>query len=528
MNPYNWQSHQPRIEIPRSDVDQIADVLRNNGSAVVLGGRGMGKSVFLQQIRAKLENDPATRVVLMETPPAELTVKACLDFLANELDVPSDRFSSRRFLDAFFAREGAPERLILLFDEFDRYAEKGEPSSQPPGRGFFNDLEASRRSLPQLGILAVGSIGIFILRDVLGSSFLSRAVYRRLRPLERADTRTLAQPFRERGTPLSAEALDSLFLASGGIPAILTFGLQYLWPLERSVTVLDVVNVYRVFSEEHAEYLADLLSALTNPRFSDGPLRVWRRIQAKPGRIARRELESALGEPSGLLNLKVPDALHLLEAVGVIRLESSAIRDDPVTVFPIAGLLNLPESSREQKSLGQRFLGDMTQLLERLHRSSADFFRPGKQEDGKHLVPEAVFAGYLVLGFDLLGWRSERESQLAAGRTDILLRRNGDRETLVVEVKIWGRNDYREAQRQVESYWTQDVVAGAVVQLTDADISDWSDRYSEECLDGLSIERISTEDSPIRGHFRCKSQTADGLQVVVDHFLVRLARRDPR
>jgi len=38
---------------------------------------------------------------------------------------------------------------------------------------------------------------------------------------------------------------------------------------------------------------------------------------------------------------------------------------------------------------------------------------------------------------------------------------------MIVEVKIWGRNDYRDAHRQVASYWTDEVATGAVVQLTD-------------------------------------------------------------
>jgi hypothetical protein len=44
-NPFDWQSHHPEVEVPRPEVDAIAEVLAGGGSAVVLGGRGMGKSV---------------------------------------------------------------------------------------------------------------------------------------------------------------------------------------------------------------------------------------------------------------------------------------------------------------------------------------------------------------------------------------------------------------------------------------------------------------------------------------------------
>jgi len=276
-NPYNWQSHNPRVQIPREGVNQAAELMRNNGSAVLMGGRGMGKSVFLGQLKAELERDPGTAVLLVDAPPAALTVEACLGFLAESLGVAASSFSSRRLFDEYFARGDAPERLVLLFDEFDRYAEKGE-SVQPPGRGFFNDLEASRRSLERLSILAAGSIGVFIVRDVLGSSFLARALYLPLRPFLRTDAEGLIGPFAERRV-LSEDVLDALFLASGGIPALLTYGLQELWKLEHEATADDVTAVYRIFERKYREYLRDLLSALTDPRLSDAPLRVWERIR---------------------------------------------------------------------------------------------------------------------------------------------------------------------------------------------------------------------------------------------------------
>ncbi len=57
------------------------------------------------------------------------------------------------------------------------------------------------------------------------------------------------------------------------------------------------------------------------------------------------------------------------------------------------------------------------------------------------------------------------ECGAAAGRTDLKLRSNASK-LAVIEVKIWGRNDYQEAQHQIENYWRAEVEAGAVVQLT--------------------------------------------------------------
>ncbi len=68
-NPYNWQIHRPQVQVPRPDVDLVAETLLGNGSAVVMGGRGMGKSVFLGQLKHRLEHEERTHVLLIEGPP---------------------------------------------------------------------------------------------------------------------------------------------------------------------------------------------------------------------------------------------------------------------------------------------------------------------------------------------------------------------------------------------------------------------------------------------------------------------------
>ncbi len=529
-NPYDWQSHNPRVEVPRADVDRIAGILREGGSAVVLGGRGMGKSVTLQQIRKKLEQDGSTRVELIPAPPPELTVRACLDELAEVLGVPPGASRSSRILEAYFSRGDAAPQLVLLFDEFDRYAEKGEPSAAPPGRGFFNDLEATRRDLPGLGVMATGSLGVFVVRDVLGSSFLSRALHVRLRPFDRATTEALAQPFADRRRELAEEVLDVLHLATGGIAALVTFGLQALWGLERTVSERDVTAVYADFSHDHAAYLQDLMRSVTDPRLSEAPRRVLEHIRRASEPLSRARLKEVMQSAGGSLSLELIDVLQLLEAAGLVHVEGSLFHDNPVRARPIASLLNLPASSEDSGDLTALLRQDLTTLLGKLHRGSADFFRsgrarPGRAGAGKQLVPESVFAAHLALGFELMGWRVEREAQSAAGRTDLKLRRNGSEEVLVVEVKIWGRNDFREAQGQVEGYWTADVAAAAVVQLTDADVPDWAEHYRRDCLDPLelSVTAVESPGSPIGARFTVASPVG-GMTAVVDHYLLRLPR----
>ena len=44
----------------------------------------------------------------------------------------------------------------------------------------------------------------------------------------------------------------------------------------------------------------------------------------------------------------------------------------------------------------------------------------------------------------------------------ILVEQLNPAKLILIEVKIWGRNDYRKVQEQIESYWSADVAAGAV------------------------------------------------------------------
>ena len=527
MNPYDWQSHHPQVELPRALTSKVANRLARGGSAVVLGGRGMGKSVFLRLLRASLESLPDMRVVLVPVPPPELTVRACLDQLAEVLDVPAGASNTRAMVEAYFARPEVPRRLALLFDEFDRYAERvDQRSTNPPGRGFFNDLEGTRRDVRGLAVMATGSIGVYVVRDVLGSSFLARALHATLVPFERSELEDLVLPFEVDGRELPEEAVDALYLATGGIPALVTYGLERFWEYDRAVVERDVSDVFAEFLEEHDEYVYDLLRSVSDPQFSSAPRRVWEKIRGQPGSHSRADLEEAFG-PRGEspLELRLVDVLRLLQAAGLVRFQGTALAtSDPIVGYPIAGLLNLPASSSPPEDPAEHLRRDLPELLAKLHRSSADFFRTAKT---RRLVPESVFAAFLSLGFELLGWHTEREAQNVSGRTDLKLRRNGHRELIVVEVKIWGRNDYKEAQKQVESYWSAKVVAGAVVMITDRELDDWPGRYRRDCLEPLAadVETELLEGLPVQARLKTRSETPDGLSAHVDHYLLRLPRR---
>ncbi len=301
-------------------------------------------------------------------------------------------------------------------------------------------------------------------------------------------------------------------------------GFESLWAYENPDVGL-IAEIYARFKHEYGEFLSDFQMAFADPSLSVAPQRMWELIQGTSGPIPRAELERACAAPKGVLRLDFADVLDLLEAAGLIRIVGS-VRADPVTVYPVASILSLPQAPSPAMELRKRLRSDLSSLLGRLHASGADFFRPGSGGEGKRLVPESVFTTFLALGFELLGWQVEREAQIAAGRTDLSLSWNGSEELAVVEVKIWGRRGFERSHRQVESYWSDRVAAGAVVMITDSEIGDWPATYRATCLAPLDLdaEPIVESASPIRARFEIESTTADGMAARVDHFLIRVPR----
>lgn len=525
-NPYDWQRHQPAFPIPRPDLDAVLECLRRGEGAFLLGGRGMGKSVFLQQVQEELGRSPGVRALLFSAPPAERTVRACVEALARKLGVPIENVRDPyELLEEYLNREGSPLQLVLLYDELDGYGHSSQSPQDPPGRAFFNSLEAARRNNPRLAILAAGSIGVFLFRDVFGSDFLSRASRFRLSPFELPEVHRLAEPFTQRGSPLPESVFESLYLASGGHPTLVTYGLEELWETEQA-TSGEVAEAFGKFRELHREFLREVRESFSDPSLSDAPAKVLDLIWHFPGSVPRAKLQEACRALSGVLRLDLADVLDLLQVTGLVRVSGAPVTDDPVSVAPIPSILSLPLAISPALPLRERLLHDLEIILGQLHTLGADLYRPGTGGRGKELVTESTFSAFLDLGLQWAGWQVEREAQSAAGRTDLKVQRAGSDDRGILEVKFWGRNDYREIHRQVESYWTVGIVAGAVVMLTDAELPGWAAQYRRECIPaGVEANESHRPESPVTVHFACASTTVDGQLAVIDHFLLRIPRR---
>ena len=187
------------------------------------------------------------------------------------------------------------------------------------------------------------------------------------------------------------------------------------------------------------------------------------------------------------------------------------------------------EASGADRALGERVVGDLLSTLQKVCRWGPDFYRPGGG-GGPRLVPEKVFCAMLGSGLCELGWTVEREAVQGSGRTDLKLTRRG--QVAVVEVKIWGRNDYRQIQRQVEDYWAPDVRVGAVVMIQEGHAESFVADYRARCLSdpGLTVAELPVC-PPILRRFRVESTTGLRYRAQVEHLLVRIPggrRRSPQ
>lgn len=177
QSPYDWTRHTPAPAVVRSDLlADLSRLLRSKKGVVLLGGRGMGRSVLLQQVSEQIRtDDPSVRVVRFDGPPSPPTLRGCFKALGEQLGVANaGRLQLDELFNRYFAAHPEVSSCVLLFDEVDQYATQEDHRAL--GRDLFNRLETVRRGPSgRFGILAACGLDRDLLRDVLGSVFMNRA-----------------------------------------------------------------------------------------------------------------------------------------------------------------------------------------------------------------------------------------------------------------------------------------------------------------------------------------------------------------
>ncbi|WP_437673422.1 AAA family ATPase [Sorangium sp. So ce131] len=520
-NPYNWQQHAPGHPVHRDElVKAITEHLRLGAAVKIIGARGMGKSVLLQQIQARLEEAPGTRVLLVAGPPEEPTVAGAVRDLAERLGI---RELSAPRMDDLLERvlDGNTTRLVVLFDEADQYVTAGEGERGAFARSWFNRLEVARKQhSTRFDVVFAGGIGLFYLESEVGSGIVSRAEPCVLDPFGPAEISELARPFQDDERPLGDIALETLRVLTGGSPVLVTYGLQHLWDASSpSVQALD--QIFGVFRERHDGFIRAVHSSVSQYGRLDAPWRVLKIVREHAGSVPMQRLRDACALQSGeRISIDPEQALKLLRAAGLVKVEGSMLAD-PVTAWPIASILNLPAVPADSGDPIERLIQDVSAVLANLRRFGRDF------HGDSGLLHEQVFSSFIAAGLRLLGWETDREVVQVAGFPDIKVRltRPGIDGHALIETKIWRDAAHNEGiQKQIDDYRLAETRHGIAVMLGARDAAGWPEVYERTCLAGRSFERLPTP-LDLVGRWRVQQTDPGGKAWLTDHVVVQLPKR---
>jgi len=535
--PYTWTKARPQEVIGRKALlDEVETGLLGDESFALLGGRGMGKTVFLTELVRRLEVRQNVQIELIDELPGERTKSACVAMLADTLGVGEQRSGTVKAVLRAWQTAHPGKKLILLYDDVDDYAtERGKRSEL--GRDFFSALESARQHL-DIGVLAAGSLGMFFLgSETMGSSFLSRATTHVLAPFGREELLAWTTPFAAVGG-LDDEVVDGLLCFCGGNPAITAFCLEGLWA--SSPPALEVVvDRIKCFRGRHVSFISAFQRGLGEGTGLSGVWGLFDHIRQHEGPYTKKELEDVLRDAGGEGDLKLEQAFQVLCGAGACRIHSPHEPQYPVDIEVVSSILAMrsgEERGAVAVSLSELLRGDIVWALAQLHRWGRDFFRPvderavdasnvtvkKKVKGASVVVPESVFSALLGITLLARGWEwIEREPLQGAGFADLKLRHRNFGGHALIEVKIWPRNDFTAIHDQVCSYDADDAVAWATVMVFAGKVNNWPACYKEKCLAGAtSVEELPIPPSDFVVGFAAKGGARPGL--VVEHFLVAL------
>lgn len=504
--PYDWVTTSPQVYVRRPIEQKLWDALARGDGGVLLGGRGMGKSVLLRRLRQRAEAAGA-RVVFLRNPPASTSDGSIRRQIQAELGVdPESPAFERELLDVL--SQNGNHQAVILYDDYDRFVD---------GTRLLDFLETVRRDLsPKLPILVAGPPKLIgTSQSLLGSPFLSRCTWHELEPFGRDELTELARSFAERNTPLPEESLDALLVASGGIPSIVLYGLQRLWTVERP-DLQDIARVMSEFAIEHREFLVALVRQIGGVESLSPARTLWERLSTGHELVGETTIRELVAATDSLDRIDVFQAKQVLKVGGLVQESGTG---EQLVLHPtslLAQLSALMDGSPRAKALDldQRLVERVSEILRCIRSLSPDFFRSGKE-----ILPEAVFSALMAISLRMLGWTAEREVLQSAGRTDIKLTLPSEQGNAVIEVKIWPRNDYSQIHTQVNAYATSETKARVAVMIANGGVA--AETYRTTCLTQVNV----VEQSPLDGnsiHFVAMRES-----VTTHHFLINLASRHP-
>lgn len=502
---YRWTSDSsiPVIDRARQRA-RILEVLLRGDGAVLYGGRGMGKSYLIRQLRDDLSAiDDVTTLYL--TPDTLHSVDAYLDQLISALGLAGPIRTVSEAVETWLG-DNRGRRLVLLYDEVDGYVR-----GTAHGARLFDALEGARKAAAfRLGILAAGGLGLVEMGRSWSSTFTSRAQRFFAERFDRAELVELAEPLRlSEPDPV----LDTLYAHSGGIPALSVAGMRGLLEAAER-TPRQVVSTFETFTTDHADYIQLIWTALGEESSVDAPARLWRALRRD---ASIDDVETLQAQLKAISRRQIDQGLDILQAAGLVEVGRRVAGRTPIALVP--SILSLPDPGQATRhdTLREQLRDDLVAALRYIRRwGSTSFIREGV------LMPEAVFQTAILITLASRGWEHvTQESEQGAGRIDVRASHPHHDGHVIIEVKRWPENDYKDIQDQVESYRDDETAAMATVMISLKQALD-ADEFNQTCF--------ANDATPVDGFdplilLERTSLRADGPSMPIDHFLLKLARR---
>lgn len=464
-NPYNWTRERPKVEIKRPELQRLREsVLRGRG-VVLIGGRGMGKSVALQRLMY-IESEG----LHYEHFPTRSPVRGLAGFLEalSERDGWASGQDFGAMVSAYRIARPSVVMVAILLDEIDQY-------DLDEAKEILDHLEAFRKQRDDVAIVAAGGPRVLALGRQLGSPFVSRADHVALLPFTLAQASVLAAPLLELYPAIDLSVIIHL---SGGNPCLTTWLLERLWEDPEQLPV----DLSKRFRTKHGPFIASHTASWYDPLACPDSLAILSLVDQYAGRVPVSALRSASNSASW-------DAtLRLMSAAGVISWDPQPDAD-PVEIQRIPSImLPLPDAPplSTTATFQERLLRDLQRIIRGVKLTGPDWF--GQK---KRVLEEKAFSAVVAVSLEMCGWTTAREEQRFAGRTDVKVTRATEAGLAVVELKLWGRNDWNEIHDQVLGYLGDEPGDGFALMVSTSARA--PETYEKECLSDLTHTRISPE-----------------------------------
>lgn len=511
--------------------DRLLFAIRSGrqGIAAVMGGRGMGKTSLALRLQRELSaHDPDVRPVLIRRPqarPEDFVVQ-----LGIQIGVSLDATMVVESL-VESVEELPVRRLVAFIDEVEALVTTRD------GRALLDNLRIAYEALGgKLGIVVFGGASLRQLLESETSAFLRTAEWIPLRGLTQEETgQLMREPL---GLTFSEDVIETVWSQTGGHPLLLQRVLETAVAFAQSRASRPERELPDALVSALERHFAPVLFPIWWDNLAGRARQVWAALARTSGPVARTDRLAVLGPAAH--PLAVDPLVEVLEATGVARdvggvlLPSCSLFQTWVEqsfgegIFPRAHDVEPTPDIVPDAPAFERLV---VQAVALWCRTTLEFpawcLKSGGGSGNPGLLPEQHFQLSLLTALRQRDLMVEAEALSSArGRADLKVRFTTGAERACVELKIWGRNDYREAVRQVLGYAVPEDTFAAVV-MVDRQRRPLAVEYRSTCLATASPRQLfpaeaAGEAAPGQPSLVTEHPRDGGPPIRVYHFLVQL------